>query len=256
MNIVLRIAVYFFLLLSSVAFSQETTMPEPVEPIAADRPDQTETPFIVPKGMFQMENGFSYEKTNDEESTIVSPTILFKYGVNENVEIRLITEYSTTTIGDEKISGFHPILVGTKIKVCEEKGIIPKTSFIGHLLIPNLASAELKAEYYAAEFRFTMQHTISDKISLSYNFGAEWDGMVPDATFVYTLTGGFSITDKFGSYIEFYGFAPQNDKASHNFDGGFTYLISNDFMIDTSAGFGITDNAPEYFISVGFSFRI
>jgi hypothetical protein len=246
----------FVLLIPALIFSQETKESNLLEPIAADRPDQTETPYIVPKGMFQMENGFSYEKTNDEESAVVSPTILFKYGINENIEIRLITEYSSTTSDDNKISGFHPILVGTKIKVCEEKGILPKTSFIGHLLVPDFASEELKAEYYAAEFRFTMQHTLSDKISLSYNLGAEWDGMFPDATFVYTLTSGYSITDKFGSFIELFGFAPQNDRASHNFDGGLTYLISNDFMIDTSAGFGITDNAPEYFISVGFSFRI
>ncbi|MEO5905559.1 MAG: hypothetical protein ABIQ11_02450, partial [Saprospiraceae bacterium] len=30
-----------------------------ISPIATDRPDQTETPSLVPKGYFQMENGFS-----------------------------------------------------------------------------------------------------------------------------------------------------------------------------------------------------
>ncbi|MBF6609373.1 MAG: transporter, partial [Flavobacterium sp.] len=35
-----------------------------------------------------------------------------------------------------------------------------------------------------------------------------------------------------------------------------TYLLSNDFMLDVSGGFGLTDNAPDYFMALGFSFRI
>jgi len=255
MKILSRLLLLLLLCLSPKIFSQETPS-ETIEPIATDRPDQTETPSIVPKGMFQMENGFSYEKIDENESEIVSPTILFKYGVNENFELRLITEYVINTSGDEKVSGVNPVLVGFKAKLLEEKGIIPKTSFIAHMLIPELASKDFKADYYAAEFRFTMQHTLSDKVSLSYNLGAEWDGFTPDATFIYTLTTGLSVTEKLGAYIELYGFAPQNDKADHRFDGGITYLISNNVMIDASGGFGITENAPEYFASLGFSFRI
>ncbi len=85
---------------------------------------------------------------------------------------------------------------------------------------------------------------------------AEWDGETPDATFLYTLTTGFSLSEKLGCYVEVYGFAPQNDTADHRFDGGFTYLISDNFMIDASGGFGITENAPDYYTAFGFSFRL
>ena len=44
--------------LSLFCYSQET------EPIQTDRPDQTETPAIVPKEMFQVETGFSFQKNN------------------------------------------------------------------------------------------------------------------------------------------------------------------------------------------------
>jgi hypothetical protein len=193
---------------------------------------------------------------NDDQKSIVSPTVLAKYGVNDNFELRLIIQYDTAETAGEKISGFNPVLIGTKIKMCDEKGLIPKTSFIGHLLLPDLASPALKADYYAAMFRFTMQHTLSRKISLGYNLGAEWDGITPDATFIYTLTTGFSLTEKLGAYLEVFGFAPQNDSANHNADGGFTYLLSDNAMVDVSGGFGLTENAPDYFISCGFSFRI
>jgi hypothetical protein len=93
-------------------------------------------------------------------------------------------------------------------------------------------------------------------MSFSYNLGAEWDGFSAEPTFIYTIATGYSINQIWGSYIELFGFAPQNNEANHNFDGGITYLINNNFMLDLSAGFGITNNAPEHYFALGFSFRI
>ncbi|HCQ13136.1 transporter, partial [Flavobacterium sp.] len=227
-----------------------------IEPIQADRPDQTETPAIVPKGMFQVETGFTFQKNDAISKSFSLPTTLWKYGVNENFELRLITEFLSEEINNEKISGLSPIYVGFKVKLAEEKGIFPKTSFIAHIGLPNTASTRYKTDYFAPEFRFTMQHTLSEKFSLSYNLGSEWDGFSAEPIFLYTLTTGYAITPKIGSYIEVYGFAPQNDKANHNLDGGITYLINNNFMVDLSSSFGITDNAPDHYIAFGFSFRI
>ncbi len=244
------------LLLSLQGFSQADPKAGKPEPIVTDRPDQTETPTLVPKGMVQIETGFEYDKIDGNASSALSPTVLFKYGVNENFELRLITEYETDKTGDEKLSGLNPVLIGAKITLCDEKGIIPKTAFLGHLLLPDLASKDFKADYYATEFRLTMQHTLSDKIDLGYNLGAQWDGFSPEPTFIYTLTTGFELSEKTSIFAEIYGFAPQHDKADHRFDTGLTYLISDNMAVDFSGGFGITDNAPDYFVSGGFSFRI
>ena len=226
------------------------------EPIEADRPDQTETPAIVPKAMFQMETGFSYQRNTLASETLSLPSVLLKYGVNERFELRLITEYVLDKTRDDKTSGFTPVLIGCKINICEEKGIFPKTSFIGHIALPNVASTKHKNDFYAPKFRFTMQHTLSKKLSLSYNLGSEWDGFTPEPTFIYTLSAGYAVTEKLSSYLEVFGFAPQKDIAEHNIDGGFTYLISNNFMVDLSSGFGITSNAPDYYVAVGCSFRL
>ena len=241
---------FLLLLISLVGYTQN------IEPIQADRPDQTETPAIVPIGMFQVETGFTFQK-NDKKSTLFSlPTTLWKYGVNENFELRLITEFISEENNISKSNGFNSIYVGFKVKLTNEKGIIPKTSFISHISLPNVASSKYKTDFYAPEFRFVMQHTLNEKLSLSYNLGAEWDGFTPEPTFIYTLTTGYSISDKLGSYIELFGFGPQNDKANHSFDGGLTYLINNNFMLDLSSGVGITNNAPDYYTAIGFSFRI
>ena len=238
------------LLFNFICFSQE------IEPLEADRPDQTETPSLVPAGMFQAESGFTFQKNDASSKTNSLPSTLWKYGVNENFELRLITEFISETINGETISGLNPIYLGCKIKIADEKGFRPKTSFIGHILVPKIASTAFKADYFAPKFRFVMQHTLSKKVSFSYNLGAEWDGFSPAATFIYTIASGYSFTDKLGAYIELFGFAPQNDEANHSFDGGFTYLINNNFMLDLSSGIGITDNAPKHYFAIGFSFRI
>lgn len=238
------------LLFSFSSFAQQ------IEPLQADRPDQTETPALVPVGMFQVESGFSYQKNNSSSSAWILPSSLWKYGVNENFELRLITEFTSEKEQGDQTSGIRPILVGCKIKMADEKGIFPKTSLIGHMSLPNAASPSFKNEFYAAEFRFVMQHTLSDRFSLSYNLGSEWDGLSAEPTFIYTLTTGCSISKKMGSYIELFGFAPQNQVANHSFDGGITYLITNDFMLDLSAGVGLTELAPDHYLAFGISFRI
>jgi hypothetical protein len=100
-----------------------------------------------------------------------------------------------------------------------------------------------------------MQHTLGDKQTLSYNLGAEWDGVTPVTTFTYTLTTGYSLTEKLGIYIEFFGFLPQFEKADNQFDGGFTYLINPNQQLDISGGIGLSEVAPRYYVSLGYSFR-
>jgi len=154
-----KLLLFLFLGFNVVASAQ-------ISPIQADRPDQTETPAIVPKGMFQLESGFSYQKEDTDNSTLALPSALWKYGVNDNFELRIITELETENTENKDYFGLTPLLIGCKIKICEEKGIIPKTSFIGHMSIPKAASSKYTADFYAPEFRFTMQHTLSEKISV------------------------------------------------------------------------------------------
>lgn len=227
-----------------------------IKPLETDRPDQTETPSIVLKGMFQMESGFSCQKNDAETKSLVLPSSLWKYGVNDNFELRLITEISIEDNFEGKNFGLKPISVGCKIKISEEKGFWPKTSFIGHISVPNFASNKFKSEYFAPEFRFTMQHSLSSKSYLGYNLGAEWDGFSPQPTFIYTLVTGCTITNNLGAYVEVFGFSPQNEGAYHSCAGGFTYLFSNNFMIDLSGGKGISKTAPLYYYALGISFRI
>jgi Putative MetA-pathway of phenol degradation len=245
---------YLFLILT-FALEQGFIKAQEIPSIATDRPDQTECPFIVPVGYFQAENGFFYEKTSPKSQSIAYPSVLWKYGCSNRLELRLITEWVSEQAFSQTKIGLAPVTIGFKVSIAEEKGVLPKTAFIGHLTVPTLGSNPFKLPYYATAFRFTMQHTLSDRFTFAYNLGAEWDGETPPPTFIYTVTTGFSISKKVGSYLELYGFSPQNQRSDHRLDGGFTYLINDNVMLDASGGLGLTSNAPKYFGALGFSYR-
>lgn len=249
MNKVLLLFVFVPFIANSI-FGQ--TLPS----LQADRPDQTESAFLVPAKHWQFETGFTYEKVDDNTNAFQYPTILSKYGVNDFFELRLITEMVGIKQGNNTISGISPLTVGFKAKLSDEKGAFPAASFIGHISIPDAAGKNFKATYYAPSFRFNLQHTLSEKVSLAYNLGAEWDGETPEPTFLYTLAGGYTFTEKLGGYIELYGFAPQKSISDHRFDGGLTYLIKKNIMVDISGGMGISKHAPDYYVALGFSFRL
>ncbi len=245
-------SVWIFLL----TISLQKISAQDIEPIEPDRPDQTESPIIIPVQYFQMENGFAYLYNNRDNKAYTYPSSLMKYGIAKFIDLRVITGLVTTQLNDESTTGIVPLTVGFKLNFLKEKGIIPQTAFLAHLAFPTIASEKYKATYYAPSFKFAMQHTLSKKVSLGYNLGALWNGVTTKPIFLYTLTTGISLTKKLGSYIEVYGFAPKYETAQHSIDTGLSYLVNNNISLDISGGYHLTQNAPKYYIALGFSFRV
>ena len=246
------LSLLFFI--QTIAVGQTNELP----PIVLDRPDLTESPFLTPKGYVQVEAGLLAEKA-PAGIDFKTPTVLFKYGLTKKFELRLIAEMNWTDVGNNNF-GIPPVWVGFKSSLIDEKGFVPQVSFIGHLSLDEIATTSYKEKYIAPKFRFVFQHTLSKKFSLAYNAGMEWDGNSADPAFIYTLTSGYAITDKFGCFVELFGDKNNNANASVNADGGFTFLVNNNAMADISAGLrlsgpGLTTIGSEFFISMGYSFR-
>jgi hypothetical protein len=254
---------------------EEVEKPEMTTTIATDRPDQTECPFIVPVKMFQIETGYQVEY--DKNASISTKnntynTTLIKYGVSKQMEFRLIAEYLGTSVKDRsienrtsRVSGMNSITVGAKIFICNQRGWLPKTSLITHLELPYFGSSLFRVKHLAPRFRFLMQHTISERVSFSYNIGGEWDGSSQDATLVYTASLGIGLVRNLGMFIEAYGFVTENSNTQdefngsftndHRFDGGFTYLLNSNLQLDVSGGIGVSKASPDSFLSCGVSWR-
>ena len=230
----------------SCGFSQTQT-------IETDRPDQTETPALVPLKHFQLESGFNIEKT-DGQFTYVHPTMLWKVGILRSTELRLITEVITTqdTAGTWR-TGLAPVQLGFKTAICEEKKGRPRISFIGHIAVPPFSSKSQRTKYVAPNFRFVLDHSLTDKISLGYNAGMEWDGFSPQPAFIYTIANGYDLSDKWYFYYEFFGDFPVGERSNHSFDMGLAWLIRNNLQADISGGFQLYPFVKSWYTALGFS---
>lgn len=248
-------------ILSISAFSQEE---QSLDALITDRPDATESPTALPKGFLQVETGAFYESFEDKgikSENYTYNTTLVRYGLLQNLELRLgwdfvegITKINGTALDDVK-SGLNPLLFGFKTTIAQENGLMPEIGFLGHLYMPFTAGLDYKPETTGVDFRFSFAHTLSEKASIAYNLGAAWRDDSPEAAYLYTVAYGYSITDKLSAYTELYGDFPENSKANHLWDAGFTYLISNNVQLDATVGSSIT-KGQDLLLSTGVSFRI
>jgi hypothetical protein len=230
---------------------------EPPEKMETDRPDQTESPSIVPKDWLQFESGIVREQRSDG-ALYTLPTLLSKYGVLKKLELRLITEYTSLYRQHFTDSfGLSPIAVGFKYNLIEEHGLMPQISFIAHNHFNRLASRHYKGlTFFATAFRFTMQHTLSSHIGLGYNLGTEWESTDAPPAWIYTLAPGIEWAGNWYAYIEVFGSVRKGEKPEHNFDGGLAYHLSDNMRADLSAGVGLTQNSFDHYVALGFSFRV
>ena len=225
-----------------------------------DRPDQTESPYLTKHHFVQGEIGFNYEKAQGFK-TFVHPTALWKYGISKKFELRLITELVSIETpllipdGNNFISGLLPVQLGGKLALFEEKGLVPKTSLIFHIAPPGISSRKFRASKWAPNFHFVMQNTLSENIGLGYNIGTEWDGESNTPSWIYTIAPGFNIGKKWYGYVEAFGAVRKNEKPEHAIDGGIAYYFSDDTKIDFFGGYGLSENAIDWYTAIGFSFR-
>jgi len=255
-----KLSPYFYLVFLSFSIalpkhllSQESGRME------TDRPDQTESPIITKRKYVQAEIGFNREKLTNGTSWI-TPTSLLKYGISKKIEVRVITEFenfkNTITTDNKVINGLQPVQIGGKVALFEEKGLLPLTSLIFHTGIPLLSSPNFKTSNPSLNFRFTMQHTLSETVSLGYNVGAEWDGENKKPNWIYTIAPGKNFGEKWYGYIELFGEIGNGKSPEHGYDAGIAYYVSDDLKLDLSAGKGLSRYAFDNYIAIGFSFRL
>jgi hypothetical protein len=76
--------------------------------------------------------------------------------------------------------------------------------------------------------------------------------------FAQSIALGVSLSDKWGSYIEYFGLYTDGlaaDFSQHFIDGGFTYLVNYNLQLDVRAGTGLNDASEDLFAGVGLSYR-
>jgi hypothetical protein len=241
------------------------------EELITDRPDQTESPNVVPKGRGQLEVGFT--KTREDESgmrtdTLEGPGTLLRLGLAERFELRL----GWTGLVDEELQvaglkldddGVGDTEVGAKYALRTGEGGGPEIAVLGGASLPT-GDEDFSSDRVDPAVRVSVAHALTDTLGLGYNVGVEWEtergsdgGRDTLSSGIYTLALGIGVTDRLGAFVELFGAVPASAEGSpaHSLDGGATYLLRDNLQLDLAGGVGLSDAADDWFMGVGVSWR-
>lgn len=240
-----RILFFTLLLIAGICKAQEEELVIP-----PDRPGNTWGAEVMHLHKVSWENGFSFER-DAEQRTITLTSTIVRYGIFENVELRVGTDILLQERQDPvyKTIGFSPVTVGTKIKCYESESWLPSVGVLAQLQSPHLGSTELLPSHLAPSLYLLFENSITDWFYVCYNAGAEWDGETATPTTFLSLCLGFDIKDDLGTFVETYNYLhPDGNQYLTEF--GLYFQPSPRVQLDFSADLDF-QNLRDYF-SIGF----
>jgi hypothetical protein len=247
----LSIVGLFLLASTSLTFGQS---------FSSDRPGAGDGVATVEPRYFQVEAGLDFSKTNagelNEFTSNSLPLILLRYGLTENIELRLTESFVIQDMPNfsavQQSSGLSNLTLGGKFKLCERPEWGTQAGVLAEVVVPT-GSAEVAGDALGLSLRFLHSWNFSERGNLGSNIGVYWFEE-QDLSLLYSFTVGYALTDKFGVFVEPYGNYFQFDDFNLSIDGGFTYLLKQNLQLDLSAGTGISDD--HFFFGLGFSWLI
>ncbi len=246
------------------------------EPLVTDRPDFTESTEAVSAGRLQIEAGYTFtfdRAGSDRQRDHTAAEILLRIGVVADFELRIgwdgytwterqfeeeVTEHGRKITRETWSQGANDLSLGFKKKLFEQDGGIPHFGVIGAITVPS-GSPSLSSGDVDPEVVLLWAYDVTDTLALAGNVGFALPSNNHGRFFQTSasVSAGFTLTERVGAYAEYYGFYPnaEHTPAAHYVNGGFTYLINNDFQIDARIGVGLYEEADDFYVGFGFAMR-
>ena len=197
-------------------------------------------------------SGSPYEQNGQVLNT------LFRFGFTERFELGAgfnlrQDEFKLGGFSSSK-KGINGLTFHLRNNIVSEEGNRPSMGLQFNLNLP-YATGTYSGNNMSSKIAFHLDKTIMSNNMVTFNSGLEWNENVVPVGF-YILSFGHNFTSKFGAFVEYYTFI-QGGVFDHKFDGGFAYLVNNNFQLDLSIGYDKNNSGMEaFFVSAGVSWRI
>lgn len=259
------------LLVFQISFAQDQKTEE--DYLETDRPSISDAPTVVPPGTFQLETGFFYQQDEEyygKEKEFHYPETALRIGLFKRTELRLKAELKhyrfslknrPEPLSDLKSpTGFDNISAGFKVQLIDKKDSGTNLALQIETTIP-IESKEYRSREPEPELRLAIAQALTDKLSLHMNLGTRFQdpgGDVLKHTIdpLYTFSLAYELNKKLELFTEVYGQRESQSPFEHGFDTGFGYKLTPNLEIDAYGGLGLNEEAPDFFISTGVSFRL
>lgn len=231
-----------------------------VPELVTDRPDFTESSEVVGHRVVQIESGLTLEQSDEITRQITAPQILVRVGVGSRVELRFagdgfISQSLKTPAGWARTSGGSDFELGGKFKFLDADRSGIDMAVIPFLSLPT-ASDGFSSNGYDPGFKLTAARDLPRGFGLSGNFNAAhvttergrvWEHEV-------SVSIGHALVGPFGAYWE--GFGTLTDGGCDcTVNTGVSLALGDNRQVDVEVGRGISGQAQDWFIGVGFAMR-
>ena len=234
------------------------------EPISTDRPDFVESSSTVGAGRVQLETSVAWERARAAGITTTTwstPTLL-RIGAGDQWEFRIETDgwLRAHQSGSRDVTGFGDLSLGVKYHIATPGPGGASMAWLVHADMPSGARA-LRGDGVRPSLRLAAEWELPHGNAIGIMPGIAHDtddlGRRFDAG-IFALTFGHAWTPRARSFVEVAGQQLASREHGGNivtFDTGATWLLSDATQVDVAASFGLSDEAADDALTVGWSHR-
>lgn len=251
---------------------------EEAEEIETDRDSFTPALTITPLSRIIVESAYSFIDNDQVPETHSVPELLIRYGYSDWLEFRLGWNYEIGGAGspvsgnvpsdfdsEPNIAAEHRVLYGVKLWLTEQRGWLPRSVIVIQGFTPTggestatEASVTLAGGYvlnngwvwdsairYSTAGHFTPGNPLEEEEEMRDDFGV-W---APSTVLKIPLG------DRWKIHVEYFGVFSSGrsvETVQHYLSPGAHYLITPDFEIGARLGWGLNDQAANFFVNIGF----
>jgi hypothetical protein len=226
-----------------------------LEPIDTDGPDFVESSEVVPAGHFQYELdvGSALDSSNGSQKALTSTPLLLKYGIAENLELRIESDGYMDQAGQQ---GVGNTAIGIKWHSQDRNPVTgaPAISWIAHFQMPT-GSPYFRNDGVLPSLRSVITWDLSNGYALGLMPGIAIQANDKGEQFTAGIFGAVlnrKLDEKTRAFIELSMptiSRPEHDGLVASADVGAAYLASNDTQLGFRTGGGLNANSPRsYFL--------
>jgi len=242
---------------------------EEEDEIITDRDSFTPSTSVVGTGWFVLESAYSFIDNRGVAETHSYPEILARYGVSDNIELRFGWNYEVGGAGNP-ISGNVPdefeegaqlerestVLYGAKFFLTEQCGWTPESSLIVQGYTPTSGEAN--------DSSFTMSYVGGWKLANNW----EWDSAIRYSTGIeeedhFNVWAPSTVLkvpfcERWKGHVEYFSIfteGREEESTQHFISPGVHYLVCPDLEVGVRFGWGLNEQAPNFFTNAGVGLR-
>lgn len=243
--------------------------------MSTDRPDQTESPYTVDAGHFQLEMDFANGAFDTDRSqggkvrtrSIAYGGINLKAGLLNHVDIQFVLDSYVDARADDRVartvqktSGVGDLQTRLKVNLWGDDGGRTALAIMPFVKWP-LPKSDVRNGRTEGGVIIPLSIALpagwSTTVMTEFDFARNAGGGGYDAEFVNSITASHDIVGPLGGYLEF--FSVTGNALGFDWIGqvdvGLTCAVTDNVVFDAGCNFGVTEAAPDFNPFAGFSIR-